>query len=353
MRGQRGIGAGTRGLLSGEGGSVPCRCPAPWPRHRGGCRRRGPAQGPNPRASSDAGGGAAHGSGGGCRCHRRSTRGRGGRSEGADGDLSGRQRLSGAPAAPPAPPQRPALGQPRLRLPGPVHRPAALIGCSAQARALGCFRRRPKSASPWVTRQCLRRQPLRVGPLSRALPALLGPYRARTGPSGLRGPGRIVPSGRTVTQAPGFTPALTPEPGQRGRTQPSLQPCPRPPQAHPPLPPTLRGHQRKREDWTRQELGQSAARVGMQVLDHRRFPRQWHCLHSTSRSRTLCPVPAPVVSKTLLKPEKRNLNEWRSNGGTDIQSAVSQRHLRVICSLYRENNACNLQPLPPSTFRSV
>lgn len=88
MRGQGGIGAGTRGLLSGEGGSVPCRCPAPWPRHSGGCQRRGPAQGPNPRASSDAGGGAAHGSGNGCRCRRRSPRERGGSSESADGRVS-------------------------------------------------------------------------------------------------------------------------------------------------------------------------------------------------------------------------------------------------------------------------
>lgn len=53
-RGQCGIDAGTRGLLSGQGGSAPCRCPPPWLRHSWGCRRRGPPQGPSPRASSKA-----------------------------------------------------------------------------------------------------------------------------------------------------------------------------------------------------------------------------------------------------------------------------------------------------------
>lgn len=163
VRGQRGIGAGTRGLLSGEGGSVPCRCPAPWPRHSGGCRRRGPAQGPNPRASSDARGGAAHGSEGGCRCRRRSPCEREGSSEGADGGSLRPPAPPGAPAVPPLPPQRSALSQRRLRVPSPPHRPAALIGRSAQVWMLGCFRRRPKSASPRVTRRCLRRPRLRTG----------------------------------------------------------------------------------------------------------------------------------------------------------------------------------------------
>lgn len=91
-------------------------------------------------------------------------------------------------------------------------------------------------------------------------------------------------------------------PNSARHTRPSLQPLPRPPQAHPTVRTTLRGHQGKREhqSCTGQELGQSAARVGRQVLDHPRFLRQWHCLHSTSRSHTPSPVPAPAHTLSAL-----------------------------------------------------
>lgn len=54
-----------------------------------------------------------------------------------------------------------------------------------------------------------------AGPLPRTLP---GPAPL---PAGLRRPGRVVPSERTLTQAPGSIRALTPESGQRGQTQPA------------------------------------------------------------------------------------------------------------------------------------
>lgn len=213
VRAQRGIGAGTRGLLSGEGSSVPCRCPPPWLRHSGGCRRRGPSQGPSPGASSKAGGGAARSSGGGCRCRRRTPRERRVRREvadGAGGSLRPPPPLE-APTAPPASPSRSAPRQPRLRLPRPPRHPTHFIGRIAQAPALGCFRRRSKSASPRFTRrECqtpfCHRYPLR----SAASPAPLtpGPLRSPTPHHGCWG--------RSVTQGPG-DPPVTPCP------QPSTQ----------------------------------------------------------------------------------------------------------------------------------
>lgn len=178
VRGQRGIGAGTRGLLSGEGGSAPCRCPPPWPRHSGGCRRRGPPQGPSPKASSRAEGGAARSSGGGCRCRCRRRRthapppppnGKGGSGECADGGLSGRHRLLRLPPLRQCLPSDPQPSQPRLRLPRPPRHPTPFIDRIAQAPALGYFRRRPKSASPRLTRRerkagSLRRRLLRSPP---------------------------------------------------------------------------------------------------------------------------------------------------------------------------------------------
>lgn len=88
---------------------------------------------------------------------------------------------------------------------------------------LWCFRRRPKSASPRVTRRSLRRQCLRAGPERNHCPK---PSRDPAEPSSVptrpvRAPGPR--SGRPLREhgAPGPTLALRLEPGQRGQTQPS------------------------------------------------------------------------------------------------------------------------------------
>lgn len=62
-------------------------------------------------------------------------------------------RSPGAPTAPLPPRLRYAYSQPRLRLPRPPRHPTHFIGRIAQAPAPGCFRRRPKSASPRLTRR--------------------------------------------------------------------------------------------------------------------------------------------------------------------------------------------------------
>lgn len=48
--------------------------------------------------------------------------------------------------------------------------------------------------------------------------------------------------------------------------------------------------------------------------------------------------PCPLLQERArhsLKPETRDFNEWRGNGGTGIQSAVSQRHLELFSPFIR------------------
>lgn len=217
MRGQRCIGAGTRGLLSGEGGSVLGRCSAPWPRHSGGCRLRGPAQGPNPRASSDARGGAAHGSPGVAvavavaaaalarereeEAIRVQTRGlsqavssSGGSCRSTSSSTETRTRPAPAASARPSAPPR---GSYRPQCAGPAARvlPLAAKECLTPGN--------PAVPPP---------RRLTAGALPRALPGLtLVPARLRVA-------GRIVPS---ENGDPVPTLALIPESGQSGQTQPA------------------------------------------------------------------------------------------------------------------------------------
>lgn len=98
------------------------------------------------------GGGAARGSEEGWRCLL-VPRGRGASREGADRRLSGCHRLPGLPLLGQALLLRSAHLQPRLRLPKAPRHPAPFIVRITQAPALGFFRRRPKSASPRLTRR--------------------------------------------------------------------------------------------------------------------------------------------------------------------------------------------------------
>lgn len=112
-----------------------------------------PLSGSEPRSiQRGEGGGAARGSEEGWR-RLLAPRGRGASREGADEGLSGRHRLPGLPPLSQALPLRSAPRQPRLRLPKAPRHPAPFIGRIEQAPALGFFRRRPKSASPRLTRR--------------------------------------------------------------------------------------------------------------------------------------------------------------------------------------------------------
>lgn len=111
-----------------------------------------------------------------------------------------------APDAPPASPRRSTPRQPRLRLPRPPRHPTHFIGRIAQVPALGCFRRRSKSASPRFTRrECqapfCHRCPLRSAASAALLPPRVPPV-PHTPPRLLGSVSDPRPRGPPVTPCP-------------------------------------------------------------------------------------------------------------------------------------------------------